>query len=167
MVIELFLEDPRWADLGLLVLAERGLEGVCTHLDLPAERVEVSLLGCDDARITSRNRDFRNKPNPTNVLSWPSQDLTSENAGATPDLPEPDVMGDLCLGDVAIAYETCVQEAKAAQKPVSDHVLHLLVHGFLHLLGYDHEIDADAALMERVESEILGKLGVSDPYTND
>jgi probable rRNA maturation factor len=68
------------------------------------------------------------------------------------------------LGDIAISYDTCAAEARAAGKPITAHVTHLIVHGVLHLLGYDHIDDTDAALMERLEVEILGKLGLDDPY---
>ena len=70
------------------------------------------------------------------------------------------------LGDIAISYDTCAAEARAAGKPMTAHVIHLVVHGLLHLLGYDHETDADAALMEGLEVKILGKLGLDDPYRN-
>jgi probable rRNA maturation factor len=68
------------------------------------------------------------------------------------------------LGDIAISYDTCLREALDAEKPFADHVTHLVIHGILHLLGYDHIRDEDATLMERIEVEILGKLGISDPY---
>jgi probable rRNA maturation factor len=68
------------------------------------------------------------------------------------------------LGDIAIAYETCLREADAAGRAMADHTTHLLVHGTLHLLGYDHERGGDATLMEQIEVEILGKLGIADPY---
>ncbi len=71
------------------------------------------------------------------------------------------------LGDIALAWETCAAEADQAGKPMADHVTHLIVHGTLHLLGFDHERDADAVLMEGIEVEVLGKLGLSDPYQLD
>ena len=85
-------------------------------------------------------------------------------AGHAPDRPEPDPTGMLPLGDVAIAYDTCLAEAQAMDKPVSAHVTHLLVHGALHLLGYDHVRDLDATLMQGIEIDVLGKLGLDDPY---
>ena len=78
------------------------------------------------------------------------------------DLPEPGF--DSELGDIAIAFETCAREAAEGQKPLSDHVTHLIVHGVLHLLGYDHIRDEDATLMQAIEVEVLGKLGLPDPY---
>ncbi len=71
------------------------------------------------------------------------------------------------LGDLAIAFETCAREAQEAGKTMADHVTHLIVHGTLHLLGYDHLRDGDATLMENLETEILGKMGIADPYSSD
>ena len=118
-------------------------------------------LGCDDVRIAALNADFRGKAQPTNVLSWPSAERGPEAEGARPAPPDP---ADPELGDIALAFETCAAEAAAADKPLEDHLTHLVVHGILHLLGYDHVRDGDAALMERIEAEILGKLGIRDPY---
>ncbi|WP_374395524.1 rRNA maturation RNase YbeY, partial [Tabrizicola sp.] len=102
---------------------------------------------------------------PTNVLSWPSEERAAEVVGEAPDLPEPGEADDPeSLGDIAIAWETCAREAEAQGKPMADHVTHLLVHGVLHLLGYDHIEEEDAALMEGLEVRILASLGVSDPY---
>ena len=118
-------------------------------------------MACDDARIADLNAEFREKPTPTNVLSWPSEERSAEEDGARPEMPAgPDPE----LGDIAIAFETCERESVAAEKPMADHVTHLLVHAMLHLLGFDHIRDKDAALMEGLEVEILGKLGLSNPY---
>ena len=124
-------------------------------------------MGCDDARIAALNADFRGKPQPTNVLSWPSEERGAEVAGEEPDLPEAGEPDDPCeLGDIAIAWETCAREAEEQGKPMVDHVTHLVVHGLLHCLGYDHVDEADAALMEGLEVEILASLGLSDPYSD-
>lgn len=143
--------------MGLPVLAEAAAGAVVAHLELG--EVELALLACDDGRIAVLNADFRDKPTPTNVLSWPSEDRAAETPGGAPLAPE-----DPELGDIAIAFDTCEREAAQAGKPMADHVTHLVVHGMLHLLGYDHIDDADAALMEGLETEILGKMGLSDPY---
>ncbi|WP_282022278.1 rRNA maturation RNase YbeY [Ruegeria faecimaris] len=162
MNLELSVEDTRWD--GLEFLAERATRAVLDHCDLDADLCEVSLLGCDDARIAQLNTEFREKASPTNVLSWPAEDLAADSAGQTPILPEPDFSGEIALGDIAISYDTCAREAAEAGKNMDDHVTHLIVHGLLHLLGYDHIRDLDATLMEGVEVEILGKLGIDDPY---
>lgn len=155
--VDLIVEDARWQALGLEGLAERACGATLAHLGI--EGAEVSLLACDDARIAALNTEFRGKPAPTNVLSWPSEERGAAEPGGKPQPP-----ADPELGDIAIAYDTCAREAREAGRTMADHVTHLIVHGTLHLLGYDHVEDEDAALMERLEVEILGKLGVADPY---
>ncbi|MFZ5962028.1 rRNA maturation RNase YbeY [Thalassococcus sp. BH17M4-6] len=166
MLTETILEEDGWQALDLEALAETAACATLRHLGLDPQGYEIAVLGCDDARIAVLNADFRGKPVPTNVLSWPAWDLAPESPGSAPDMvpsgtaeaPEP-------LGDIAIALQTCLAEAKAAEKRPSDHVTHLVVHGVLHLLGYDHIRDPDATLMESLERSILGKLGIADPYS--
>ncbi|MBI6630055.1 rRNA maturation RNase YbeY [Pontibaca salina] len=161
MTVEIVIEDTRWQALDLPRLAETAADATLMHLGMDPEAWEIALLGCNDARIAALNGDFRGKPEPTNVLSWPSQNFAAAPDGAMPVAPRgPDPE----LGDIAIAYETCRSEARELGKPLKAHVTHLVVHGVLHLLGFDHERDADAVLMERIETEILGKLGLDDPY---
>lgn len=160
--VDCLIEDDRWQEAGLERLAARAAEATLAHLGLDPADWEIALLGCDDARIAALNEDFRDKAGPTNVLSWPSAERGAEVDGAVPEPPE--AGPDPELGDIAIAYETCAKEAEAAGRPMQDHVTHLIVHGILHLLGYDHVRDKDATLMERTEVEILGKLGLPDPY---
>ena len=134
-------------------------------LGLPRAGFTLCVMGCDDARIAGLNADFRGKPQATNVLSWPTWDLAAEVAGAVPEAPQAGGADDPeSLGDIALAWETCQREAEQAAKPFVDHVSHLIVHGVLHLLGYDHIRDADADLMEGGEVRILATLGISDPY---
>lgn len=160
MTVDCNIEDARWADIA--ALAQIATDAVLDRLGLESSVFEVSLLACDDARITTLNADFRDKPQPTNVLSWPSDERAAAIDGEMPDPPEPGP--DAELGDIAIAYEACAREADEAGKSMRDHTLHLLVHGTLHLLGFNHDRDRDATLMEGLETEILGKLGVRDPY---
>ncbi|MEX0316533.1 MAG: rRNA maturation RNase YbeY [Ruegeria sp.] len=163
MTVDLTLEDPRWQDLE--ALADRAIAVTLAHQRLDSEICEISVLGCDDARIAELNSEFRAKPQPTNVLSWPAEDLSADTPGGQPHAPEPDFTGEIALGDIAISYDTCAREAEATGKTMSDHTAHLLIHGLLHLLGYDHIRDPDATLMEGLEIEILGKLGIDNPYT--
>ena len=107
MPVEVVTEDSRWDDLGLEDLAEKVSVEALTYLGLDPDICEVTLLACDDARIAVLNADFRDKGQPTNVLSWPNAELAPECEGEKPDMPEPDIMGELALGDIAIAYETC------------------------------------------------------------
>lgn len=161
--LEVMIEDPRWTEAGLEALAARALGAVLDRFGLGD--AEVVVLGCDDARIADLNAGFRDKRAPTNVLSWPAQALEPAAPGATPPAPRPDPFdGSIALGDIAIAFETCAREAVEQGKSQGDHVTHLLVHGCLHLLGFDHETEKDAALMEGIETETLASLGIADPY---
>lgn len=108
---------------------------------------EVSVLLTDDAEVKTLNADFRAKDRPTNVLSFPAPDFAAPH-----------------LGDVALALETCAREAKDQGKTLGDHLSHLVAHGVLHLLGWDHEIEAEAEAMEALEREVLAGLGIADPY---
>ncbi len=167
MLTDTIIEHEPWQDANLEVLAETAARATLTHLGLDPAGFEIAVLGCDDARIAELNAEFRDRPRATNVLSWPAEDLAPDTPGATPELPEPDArFGPHELGDIAIAWETCVAEARAGGIPLADHVTHLVCHATLHLLGYDHVDDADAALMERIETDILCKSGVADPYAD-
>lgn len=165
MLVDTVIEDDRWQAFGLAPLANAAAQAALAHLGIGAEGFQISLLGCADARIAALNGDFRGKPQPTNVLSWPAEDLAAETVGTEPDRPEPGEADDPeSLGDIAIAWDTCAREAEEQGKPLHDHVTHLIVHGVLHLLGYDHEDEADAKLMEEHEVAILATMGLSDPY---
>ncbi|MEM1371294.1 MAG: rRNA maturation RNase YbeY [Pseudomonadota bacterium] len=158
MSVEVIIEDTRWETVGLEDLAEKAVAAVFKHLALSEH--EISILASNDARIAELNGDFRDKPAPTNVLSWPSAERAAEKEGMHPLPPK----ADLELGDIALAFETCQREAAEQKKSFRQHILHLIVHGVLHLLGYDHVRDGDGDLMESVEIAILEGLGVPDPY---
>ena len=168
MLTETIIEAEGWAAYDLEALAERAACAALSELGLDPGFFEIAVLGCDDARIAALNADFRGKPQPTNVLSWPEEDLSAEEPGGVPRLPEGmDGDGPHGLGDIAIALETCLREAEEQRISARDHVTHLIVHGVLHLLGYDHVRDEDATLMESLETRILGNMGVKDPYSFD
>lgn len=118
--------------------------------------IELSILLADDALLRGLNRDYRGKDRPTNVLSFAAGDDDSGQDGR-PRL----------LGDVVLALETCVAEAEAQGKPLAHHLAHLVVHGVLHLLGHDHEDEAEAERMEACERAILARLDIPDPYGPD
>ncbi len=120
----------------------------------PAEDVEVSLLFTDDDTIQDINSEWRDMDKPTNVLSFPAFPIVPGG------MPGP------MLGDIICAYETIKREAAELEKPFDAHLSHLLVHGFLHLFGYDHIEEDDAVTMEGLETRILATLGLSDPYAD-
>jgi len=166
VTLDINAEEPRWGDLD--PLARSAIDATLAHLGHDPACFEVSLLACDDARIKRLNAGFRDKEKATNVLSWPAWDLSAETPGAMPEEPETGTPEEPeALGDIALAYETCLREAGEQGKPFADHVTHLVVHSVLHLLGYDHETDEDAALMEKTEVAILATMGIADPYAGD
>ena len=144
--IDIEIEDPHWIealpDAELLVRAT----AVATLEEVEFDGGLVLLL-TDDEAVRELNKQFRDLDKPTNVLSFPSR-LNPEAH----------------LGDVALAYGVCAAEAQAQGKSLSDHLQHLVAHGVLHLVGYDHETDAEAAEMEGLERVVLAALGVPDPY---
>jgi probable rRNA maturation factor len=163
MLVDCIIEDARWEGFGLDPLAEQAARAALVALDMNPDHFAIALMGCDDARIATLNADFRGKPAPTNVLSWPSEERFV-GGGDRPDLPDGDAEEPEELGDIAIAWETCAREAADQGKAMEAHVTHLVVHATLHLLGYDHIAEADAELMEATEVRILATLGIADPY---
>ena len=143
--------------------AGRALDAVGKELEISPDW-EVDILACGDEEIANLNSEFRGKPKPTNVLSWPAYSLASEVAGGTPKGPPEAVIGDPSLGDIAISFETCEKEAEQSGRSFEQHICHLLTHACLHLLGYDHENDEDATVMEALEVKILESLNIPDPY---
>jgi probable rRNA maturation factor len=157
--VEPVVEDPRWDAAGIPTVAERAARAVLDAVGRDPDQHEVGLLLCDDAKMVGLNRSFRGETSPTNVLSWPAF------AGEVPVPPGEPGEGPLFLGDIALAYETCLAEAEAAGIALADHAAHLVVHGVLHLLGHDHAVDAEAAAMEDIETKVLASMGVANPYS--
>ncbi len=135
-------------------LAERAVFATLAAAAADLEGAEVSILLADDATLRRLNRDHRGRDRATNVLAFPNM--------APGSAPPPGMS--LILGDVALAWETLCREAAAQGKPMAAHFSHLVVHGTLHLLGHDHEAEAEARAMEDLERGILGSLGLPDPY---
>jgi probable rRNA maturation factor len=174
VAVDVVVESPCWRDLPeaeqvvgkAIAQAASYLSGrsgapvgpapVAAEVRARLEMGEVAVLLCDDGAIAALNGRWRGHTAPTNVLSFPAPPSRS---------PQSVPLGNkIPLGDIAIAWETVMREAAEQGKAVADHLAHLVVHGFLHLLGYDHHIDDEAEDMERIESAILAKLGVADPY---
>jgi probable rRNA maturation factor len=146
------LRDPRATARGAARLALA--EGLGRAAIVPAQRIEFCVVLTNDAEQRRLNRDWRGIDQPTNVLAFPAWDPGAPSPAEAP----------LLLGDIVLAYETVTREARDQRKPVADHFRHLVVHGVLHLLGYDHATRSEAILMETLETSILAGLGVADPY---
>jgi probable rRNA maturation factor len=148
---DVIIEDARWgAEAPLGALIETAVE---TAVDVARLAVplgaELAVVLTDDARVRALNRDYRGKDAPTNVLSFPAGPMPPRSA---------------LLGDIVLARETLETEAAAAGMARDAHLTHLVVHGLLHLFGYDHMDDEEAAHMEATESAVLARLGLPDPY---
>ncbi len=136
---------------------QRAIAAAAEMVDADTGEAELAVMLTDDAGIRTLNSNWRGIDKPTNVLSFPA--LQPTGAGGPDDAPR-------MLGDIAIAYETTRKEADEEKKPFDHHLSHLAVHGFLHLIGYDHEKDDDAEVMEALETEILAQLGIPNPYAD-
>lgn len=150
--IDVTVEAGEWPnEAELLALARPAIEAALSAVAGVAAASEVSLVFTDDAHIAALNRTWRGKDGATNVLSFPGSASGAARFGPM-------------LGDIVIARETVEREAKALGLTFGDHLTHLLVHGLLHLVGHDHQDDAEADTMERLEAAILARLGIADPY---
>lgn len=151
--VELTSEASAWGDEALWQqLVGQCCVDVMAHLGMADVESELSVLLSDDAHIRQINAQWRSQDKPTNVLSFPSVQLTPGD--------RPGVI----LGDIVLAHETVEREAALAAKTFDSHVTHLIIHGLLHLLGYDHVLDTDAETMENLEKDILAAKGIADPY---
>ena len=153
--VEIVVESPLWkTKRGAKIILQRAVAAAAAACRATGE---LCIVLTDDAAIRALNRIWRGLDEPTNVLSFPAR----KNL---PPPPAGEGRGGGVLGDIVIAYETTTREALAESKPFPHHLSHLAVHGFLHLLGYDHETDDAAEAMERLERAILARLDVPDPY---
>lgn len=135
-------------------LADRAARAAFAAAADTSRDTEAALLLTDDAAVQALNRDYRGQDKPTNVLSFAALD---------DDMPTPDD-APLLLGDIIVAFETVMAEAARDAKTPADHFSHLVVHGMLHLLGFDHDDETQAETMEALEVKILSRLGIADPY---
>ena len=152
--IDILIEAEAWAALADLESLTQdcvaaSVKGSGARL---APGCELSVTFCDDKTIAELNARWRSKAGPTNVLSFP----TPGQLSARP-----------LLGDIVIAYETVAREATEQDKKLRDHTAHMVIHGFLHLIGYDHETPAEAEAMEALERGIATAMGLADPYADD
>lgn len=164
------IEDEEWnnafPDLEDLYVraTNRAIENIVENNNILFEGsgaaiVEISLVFATDNTVQGLNDDYRNQDKPTNVLSFPDSQIN------TAALEESALHNEAVIfGDIILARETVFAEAKAQRKSIADHLSHLLVHGILHLAGYDHIEDDEAEIMESFEIKILSQLGISNPY---
>jgi probable rRNA maturation factor len=156
IVLDCVSESPLWDQRPQIeALAQRALLHAaqqCGHVFM--DGAEISLLLVDDAQMRALNHQWRDQDKPTNVLSF--QSVPPERLATAP-----------VLGDIILAYETVDREAQDENKTFDDHASHLIVHGFLHLLGHDHMNDQEADIMEALETRILASLGIADPYADE
>jgi probable rRNA maturation factor len=145
-MIDVEIEAPAWRE-ALADAEVHTVKAAETALNLAGRQGDVAVLLTDDEAVRDLNARFRGKDQPTNVLSFPA-----------PGNPQGQ------LGDLALAYQTCAREAAEQGKTLTAHLQHLVAHGVLHLVGYEHDVDADAEIMEALERRILAALGVADPY---
>ena len=157
--MELDVETEGWPSGDWEAIAARAAQAIAgVAPELASPRLTASILFTSDAEIHQLNRQWRQRDKPTNVLSFPML-ARDELLALQPDGPP------VLLGDVALAHEICAREADERGVPLSHHASHLIVHGLLHLAGYDHETsDEDAAAMEALETKALAHLGIADPY---
>src|ERR1700761_2417464 len=154
--LDISVPSPLWRGLprARAIARETIATAVVENEDIMRDGAAVSLCLADDAALRELNLRWRGLDKPTNVLSFPSVAASRFGDAAT-------------LGDIALAYETLAREAENLGVSLADHYRHLIAHGFLHLIGYDHETDAEAERMEALETRILAQLGVSDPYARE
>lgn len=148
---DLVTQSHLWDGIDAQAIAQQAWEACVARIETPAG-AEATLLLCDDADIRRHNRNWRGLDKATNVLSFPTAEgpLRAHH-----------------LGDIVVAFETVAREAAESGKSFDDHFRHMIVHGFLHLMGYDHIVDQEAEAMEQMERDILAGLGVADPYRDE
>lgn len=147
LLIDYRIEPGSWEDIDCGAISNSCANAL--RAAFPDANWPVNVLYSKDAMLAELNQKFRKRHGPTNVLSFPAADAE---------------FGGNYLGDVILAYETCKREAQEAAKTMTDHATHLLLHGVLHLLGFNHEQEEDAIRMEEMETKLLMSIGVADPY---
>lgn len=150
--IDIMIASPLWSGQPDAEAIVRDAIAAAAEKTAPGKSGEVAVLLTNDAAIGELNREWRGQDKPTNVLSFPAPEAKNGLPGAA------------YLGDIAISFETLANEAAAEDKVFAHHLAHLAIHGYLHLIGYDHMNEDDAAAMENLETALLGTLGIPDPY---
>ena len=161
MSVDVVIEDARWKTLELKQIANQAFFETLFLLALHHKSYACCILACDNRQIKHLNNKFRGKNCPTNVLSFPA---SLENYETKNTLTPGEANNFHELGDIAIAFDICKKEATKSKVKFEHHVYHLIIHSVLHLLGFDHEEEENATKMEKIEVQVLAKLGISNPY---
>ena len=164
MSVDLVMEDARWKTLDLPQIANTAFKETLSQVNMRSENFICCILACSSKKIKGLNVQFRGKNNSTNVLSFPSKIDLCEVGSSSKFQADIDPLE---LGDIAIAYEVCKKESDVSKVDFEHHVYHLIIHSILHLLGYDHEEEKNANEMEKIEVQVLAKLGISNPYSGN
>ncbi len=166
MEININFEEERWLDINLKEMAEKACKATLSSSAFSdiLKNTEISILACNDNSIRVLNERFRGTNAPTNILSWPrgKQPNFSEMRSHRGTKCKSDVHD---LGDIAISYDTCLNQSYQLDLKLEDHVMHLLVHACLHLLGFSHKEDSDFQKMKLMEIKCLAECGIKNPYT--
>ena len=155
MRVDVVIEDGRWHQIELKDIATDSCAAALKTVGHQARRHEIAILASSDKRITELNDRYRGQKKPTNVLAWPAPKSEIDSMTTSEER---------FLGDIALAWETCVGEADASGRSISAHVSHLIVHGCLHLVGFHHRTDTETEKMQNLETKILATLGITSPY---
>lgn len=153
LTIDFAVDDERWTDAHIAIITTAITAGFSSQCSDVKQEIELSVLLTNDAAQQGLNKQWRNMDKPTNVLSFPQIEPFEDPIGM--------------IGDISLAIETLQTEAESQHINLDDHLKHLALHGFLHILGYDHLSDQEANEMESLETKILATLGVENPYSGD
>ena len=170
MKINVIFRDKRWVKIPLEEIAKGALKLIADKFLGADNNLEVSILASDDTEIRALNKNFRGNNTSTNIISWPEHDFQIKQPGHFPEQffkIKSDSEGITFLGNLAISFERCSIEAKEKKIDFEDHILHLLIHGCLHLIGFDHQNELDANLMEDIEIRLLSGVGIKNPYESN
>ena len=151
--VETVIDDRRWARLEFGEVCRSACNAALAAAGIDPGDYEIGILGCCDERIAGLNRQFRDADGPTNVLAWPAGPSPAAGIGPTE------------LGNIAVAFETCMEEARRLNRRPDSHLAHLIAHACLHLAGFGHETEDEARVMEGLETLSLARLGMDDPHS--
>ena len=167
IIANIVLKDDRWKKLPLKKMAVTSLNLIVDDVLKKTSDFEISILATNDPGVIYLNNNFRGYNYATNILSWPEHRYQRKKPGSFPQLVSTSVVhsyGLNFLGNLAISFDRCSIESLEGNLAFEDHITHLLIHGCLHLVGFDHENELDAKLMEDIEKKLLSKLGIRNPY---